>query len=150
LVRQPINRLQWVAGLLPSLAVAFVPIAVMWWLAPNRAGVILHYFAFIGLAWPLVLGASFTGLRSAALIAIGTLTLAAMVYAYAHSALFAYAALIVSAVQLPLSTVWIPRQIAPVHERITGHLGGSTVAAALMRRDLRCARRTGWRPLANL
>src|SRR5690606_11607585 len=94
LVRQPIGRVQWAVGLLPSLGIAFVPIAAVWWLAPHRAHSVVHYLAFVGLAWPLVIGASFAGSTAVFLLAAGTLSLAALVFMYAHSAVFAYAALV--------------------------------------------------------
>jgi hypothetical protein len=150
LVRQPIRRVQWAAGLLPSLLIAFVPVAAIWWLFPQRTSAIAHYAAFIGLGWPLILGASYEGIRGIALMAAGTLTLAAMVYAYCHAAWAAYLALVVTLVQLPLSTAWLPRQVTRVHERIAGHISGSGVIATLLRRDLRCAFRSGLRPFVNL
>ena len=150
LVRQPIGRVRWAVGLLPSLSIAFVPVAAIWWLAPHRVHPVVHYAAFVGLAWPLMLGASYRGVRGAAAVAAGTLTLAAMIFVYAYAPWSASIALLVSVVQLPVATAWIPRQIAAPHERVTGHLAGSGVIGTLVRRDLRCVSRGGSRPLVNL
>lgn len=150
LVRQPIGRIRWAVGLLPSLSIAFVPVAAIWWLAPHRAGAVVHHLAFVGLAWPLILGASYRGARGFVLMAAATLSLAVMVYVYAYAAWWAYLAMLVSVVQLPLGTAWIPRQVAPAHERVTGRLAGSGAIVTLLRRDLRCAFRSGLKPFLNL
>ena len=149
LVRQPFSRWQWVVGLLPSLAIAFVPVAAIWWLAPRSANPLIHFLGFVGLAWPMILGASYGRLPSLALLT-GTVSLAGLVLAYAYYPFAAYVALVVTIAQLPFGVAAIPRQVAQVRPAVYGDLSGSGVVLTLIRRDLRCLRRTARRSLLNL
>ncbi len=150
LVRQPLTRWQWVAGLLPSLGVAFVPVLTIWWLAPQYANSVIHYLGFVGLAWPIILGVSFSGSSSIIVAGGGLTSLAVLVFAYSAFPFAAYAALLVTLVQLPLSVAFIPRQISRVHNQKSGQLSGTGVVVALIRRDLRCLLRLEWKSFTGL
>ncbi len=150
LVRQPLTRWQWVAGLLPSLGIAFVPVIAIWWLAPHYANSVIHYLGFVGLAWPIILGASYQTPSSIFVTGAGTISLSILVLAYCYYPFVAYVALLVTIVQLPASVALIPRQITQINKQNSAHLSSTGVIAALVRRDLRCLRRVEWRSLVTL
>jgi hypothetical protein len=141
LVRQPLTWWQWVVGLLPSLAVAFVPVVAIWWLVPHYANSVIHYLGFVGLSWPLILGFSFAVPSSIIVAGTGTTSLAVLLFAYGYFPFAAYVACIVTILQLPLGVAFIRRQIAPMYRSRSGHLSSAGAALAIARRDLRCLSR---------
>jgi hypothetical protein len=138
LVRQPLTWRQWVVDLFPSLAVAFVPVVAIWWLAPHYANSVIHYLGFVGLLWPVILGFSFAVPSSIIVAGAGTATLAILLFAYGYFPFAAYVACLVTILQLPLGVAFIRRQIAPTYRRRSGHLSSAGAALAIARRDLRC------------
>lgn len=138
LVRQPLTRWQWVAGLLPSISVAFLPIFAVWWLAPHHANSAVHYLGFVALSWPIILGASYGAPRSILTVSAGVTTLTILVFAYYYYSFAAYVAILVSVLQLPASVAGVPHQITQVIKQKSGHLSSGSVIVALIRRDLRC------------
>ena len=137
LVRQPLHHLQWVAFLSPSVALGLIPVAGIAWLAPRHVNGIVHYFDYLVLAWPIVLGASYLGrdalliVSASALLLFGA-TLAALYYPAA-----AYAVPFAALAQMSLAVTPVRRQVARVNKRLQGSLAGSGIVATLVRRDLR-------------
>ena len=150
LVRQPLTRWQWVFGLLPSLGIAFVPVLAIWWLAPHYANPVIHYLGFVGLAWPIILGASYRAPSSIIVAGTGITSLMILVLAYFYFPFVAYVALLVTILQLPGSVALIRRQITQVNKQNSGHLSSAGVITALTRRDLRCLLRLEWKGLLKL
>jgi len=138
LVRQPISRWYWVRHLLPSLWVAFLPIVGIWWLAPHYAQPVAHYLGFIGLSWTIFIGASFRGLASVKMMAVGTAAMAALIYGYAHEPGVAYFAMIVTILLLPLSITGIRDQLVQSRKISPGHLASKWPIISIVRRDLLC------------
>lgn len=138
LVRQPISRWFWVRHLLTSLWIAFLPVVGIWWLAPHYAYPLVHYLGFIGLSWTIFLGASFQGLASVKLIAIGTATMATLIFGYALEPIVAYLAIFITILLLPLSITAIPDQLAQSRKFSPGHLASKWPIIAIVRRDLLC------------
>jgi len=150
LVRQPLTRWQWVAGIFPSLGIAFLPVFAIWWLAPHYANSVIHYLGFVGLAWPIILGVSFKAPSSIYVAGAGLISLMILVFAYCYYPFVAYAAFLATIIQLPLSVALIPRQISPVIKQVSGHLSGNGVIVALIRRDFRCLLRIEWKSFSGL
>ena len=138
LVRQPLSRWQWVQYLLPTLSIAFVPIAAIWWLAPHYVGAPLHYVGFIALAWTTILGASFHGVVAAKWIAIGIFTTVVLILGYAYQPQVAIFSAIASVALLPLSVSGIRDQIARTNEVRNGDLASISPIIAIVRRDILC------------
>jgi len=138
LVRQPISNWFWVQHLLPSLWIAFLPIAGIWWLAPHYAHPVIHYSAFVGLSWVILLGASFRGLACVKLITIGTAALAILIFGYALMPGVAYLALIVTILLLPFSITGIRDQLVQSGKISPAHLSSISPIIAMVRRDLLC------------
>jgi hypothetical protein len=137
-VRQPMSRRRWAAYLVPSVSIAFVPVAAIWWLAPRSVTPIVHYAGFVGLAWPMILGASGSGVRPVALAAAGSCILAVLILAYLHYPWVAYAAMLVTLAELPAGVALIPAEIGRPSDRISGNLAGAHPIVVIARRDLRC------------
>jgi len=72
------------ARLLPSLSVALLPVVSIWWLASYGTNPVTHYLGFVGLALPIILGASFSGFTSAVVVAVAIAALALVVWAYSY------------------------------------------------------------------
>lgn len=150
LVRAPLRHLQWVALLSPSLALGLIPVAGIAWLAPRHVIGIVHYFDYLALAWPIVLGASYLG-RDALLIVLASAvllfgaTLATLYYPAA-----AYAVPLVALAQMSLAVTPVRRQVARVNKRLKGSLAGSGIIATIVRRDLRYLLRKQRKKLSSL
>jgi len=138
LVRQPIGHWYWVRCLLPSLWMAFLPIVSIWWLAPHYAHPAAHYSGFVGLSWTIILGASFSGRASVKLIAIGTATLATLIFGYAHHSEVAYLAIIVTILLLPIGITGIRDQLVQSRTISSSHLTSRWPISSIVRRDLLC------------
>lgn len=138
LLRQPVGRWFWVRHLLPALWMAFLPIVIIWWLAPHNAHAVVHYLGFAGLSWTIFIGASFRGFSAWKYIAIGAVALAALVFGYALHPGAAYLAIIVTIVLLPLSIGGIRDQLVYSRKTIPGHLASRWPLVAIVRRDLLC------------
>lgn len=138
LVRQPIGHWYWVLYLLPSLWIAFLPVVSIWWLAPHHAHPVVHYAGFVGLSWTILLGASFRGITSVKLIAIGTAVLVTLIFGYALQSKVAYLALVVSILLLPMSIAGIRGQLVQSRKITPGHLASKSPIVAIVRRDLLC------------
>lgn len=150
LVRQPISHWQWVRFLVPSLSIAFIPFIGIWWLAPNYSQTPLHYIGFVGLAWTIVLGGSFRGTTSLKWIAVGTIALAVLIFAYAHQPWVALIAVLISVVLLPLSMSAIPGQIVNSVHVSNASLTSKSPVIAIVRRDFRCLWRLERKALVGL
>lgn len=150
LVRQPIGRWYWVWYLLPSLWIAFLPIMSIWWLAPHYMHPVVHYSGFVGLSWTIFLGASFRGLTSAKLIAIGTAAMAILIFGYAIRPEVAYLAIVVTILLLPLGIIGIQRQLVQSRKISPGHLTSMWPIIAIAQRDLLCLWRLEQKSLFGL
>jgi hypothetical protein len=137
LVRQPLTRVQWVLYLAPSLALAFVPVAAIWWLGPRLVSPFVHYVAFTGLAWPIIFGASGTRPIAWGLAGMGALALALLMFGYLHAPAIAYLAIVVTLAELPLGVTLIRGEISPPSARISAHLSDRHAVVVVVRRDLR-------------
>ncbi len=138
LVRQPLSRWYWVWHLLPSLWVAFLPVAGIWWLAPHYAPPVVHYLGFVGLSWTILIGASFQRAASVKFIAIGTAAMAALIFGYAHEPGVAYLAMMITILLLPLSISGIRDQLVQSRKISPGHLASKWPVISIVRRDLLC------------
>jgi hypothetical protein len=138
LVRQPIGHWYWVRYLLLSLWIAFLPIVTIWWLAPHYAHPVVHYLGFVGLSWTIILGASFRGLASVKMIAIGTAAVATLIFGYALESGVAYLAIIVTILLLPIGIDGIRDQLVQSRNISPGHLASIWPTIAIVRRDLLC------------
>jgi hypothetical protein len=150
LVRQPISHWSWLGYLLPSLWIAFLPIVGILWLAPHYAHPVVHYSGFVGLSWTMILGASFRGATSVKLIAIGTATLAILIFGYAHHHGVAYLAIIVTMLLLPISISGIQDQLVQSRSISSSHLTSTWPTIAIVRRDLLCLWRLERKSLLGL
>ena len=138
LVRQPIGHWFWVRYLLPSLWIAFLPVVGIWWLAPHYAHPVVHYSGFVGLSWTIVLGASFRGLVSVKLIAIGTAAMATLIFGYTLVPGVAYFAIIISILLLPFSVSGIRNQLVQSRNISPSHIVSRWPVISIVRRDLLC------------
>lgn len=138
LVRQPIGHWHWVLHLLPLLWIAFLPVVGIWWLAPHYVHPVVHYSGFVGLSWTIFLGASFRGLASVKLIAIGTAAVATLIFGYALQPGVAYLAIIVTILLLPFSITGIRDQLVQSRKINSSHLASIWPIIAIVRRDLLC------------
>ena len=150
LVRQPIGRWLWVWSLLPSVWIAFLPVVCIWWLAPHNVHPVAHYFGFVGLAWPIILGASFRGFASVKWIATGTVAVATLIFGYAHQPAIAYLGFLVTILLLPLSIAGIRDQLKQSKKTSSGHLVSIKPTIAIVRRDLLCLWRLERKSLLGL
>ena len=150
LLRQPLTRWHWVAGLSPSLGIAFLPIFPLWWLAPNYGNSVIHYLGFVGLLWPIILGASYKTPSSVIVMGAGITTLAILVFSYSYYPFAAYFAFLVTILQLPVGVALIRKQLVRANKQGAGHLSSAGVVPALVRRDLRCLRRVESNSLLNI
>lgn len=138
LVRQPIGAWRWVAYLLPPLSIAFLPVAAAWWLAPNHLQSPIHYLAFVGLVWPIMLGASFRGPAAFVQVTAGVVVLAGLIFAYVQFPAAALAALAITAAALPVSLLALKHQIVVTRSARTVSLASISPVTAIVRRDLLC------------
>ena len=138
LVRQPIGNWFWVRYLLPSLWIAFLPVVSIWWLAPHYTHPVVHYSGFVGLAWTILLGASFRGLASLKLIVIGTAAMATLIFGYTFQPGVAYLAIIITVLLLPLGISGIRYQLVQSRKISPGHLVSRWPIFSIVRRDLLC------------
>ena len=150
LVRQPIGRWFWVRYLLPSLWIAFLPIAGIWWLAPHHAHPVVHYSGFVGLSWTILLGASFRGLASVKLIAIGSAAMAALIFGYTLQPEVAYLAIIITILLLPLGISGIQYQLVQSIKINSSHIASRRPIISIVRRDLLCLWRLERKSLLGL
>jgi hypothetical protein len=150
LVRQPIGHWYWIWYLLPSLGIAFLPVVSIWWLAPHYAHPVVHYLGFVGLSWTIILGASFRGLASVKLIAIGTAAVATLIFGYAHQRGVAYLAIIVTILLLPIGITGIRDQLVQSRKISSSHLASIWPIIAIVRRDLLCLWRLERKSLLGL
>src|SRR6266571_1643185 len=49
LLRQPLSSWEWTVRTLPSLSIALVPVAAIWWMDSYGANPLPHYLGFVGL-----------------------------------------------------------------------------------------------------
>lgn len=150
LVRQPIGHWFWVRYLLPSLWIAFLPVAGIWWLAPHYAHPVVHYSGFVGLSWTILLGASFRGLVSVKLIAIGTVAMATLIFGYTLVPGVAYFAIIISVLLLPLAINGIRYQLVQSRKISPSHIASIWPIISIVRRDLLCLWRLERKSLLGL
>lgn len=142
LLRQPLTHRQWAAHLLAPTALAFAPIGALLWLLPVQAWAPVHYLGFTALAWPLLFGASYGGRDGLLLRALGAAALVLLLWLYAYTALAAYVAGAVAAVEMPLAMAPLRRRTEREQPALAGSLRARGVVGALLRRDLRCLTRT--------
>lgn len=150
LARQPLGPWRWIACLSPSLAPALIPIAGIAWLAPQHVDPATHYFSYLALAWPIVVGASFAGREGFVIVVGGSLAFFVTLFAESALPLIVYAAPVLALIQMRLSVTPIRRQVAQVNRRIYSPLSGSGVIATIVRRDLRYLIRRQRKGLAGL
>ena len=150
LVRQPIGNWFWVRYLLPSLWIAFLPVAAIWWLAPHYAHPVVHYPGFVGLSWTILLGASFRGLASVRLIAIGTAATAALIFGYTFQPGVAYLAIVIAILLLPVGISGIRYQLVHSRKISPGHIASRWPIISIVRRDLLCLWRLERKSLLGL
>ena len=150
LVRQPIGAWEWSVRLLPSLSIALIPVVMIWWLASYGANPLMHYLGFVGLALPIILGASFSGFTSAAIVSTGVAVLTVLMLAYSYDASFAYLGLLVAPVLFRGTATFIRRQITIQSPPIRAELISASVVRVLVRRDWRCILRTRRHTLKEL
>ena len=150
LVRQPIGNWFWVRYLLPSLWIAFLPVVGIWWLAPHYAHPVIHYPGFVGLSWTILLGASFRGLASVKLIAIGTAAMAALIFGYTLQPGVAYLAIVIAILLLPLGISGIRYQLVQSRKISPGHIASRWPIVSIVRRDLLCLWRLERKSLLSL
>ena len=150
LVRQPIGNWFWVRYLLPSLWIAFLPVVGIWWLAPHYAHPVVHYPGFVGLSWTILLGASFRGLASVKLIAIGTAAMAALIFGYTLQPGVAYLAIVIAILLLPLGISGIRYQLVQSRKISPGHIASRWPIVSIVRRDLLCLWRLERKSLLGL
>ena len=150
LVRQPIGNWFWVRYLLPSLWIAFLPVVSIWWLAPHYTHPVVHYSGFVGLAWTILLGASFRGLASLKLIVIGTAAMATLIFGYTFQPGVAYLAIIITVLLLPLGISGIRYQLVQSRKISPGHLVSRWPIFSIVRRDLLCLWRLERKSLLGL
>jgi hypothetical protein len=150
LVRQPLGRWRWVVYLTPTVSLGLIPVVGIAWLAPSDAGRIAHYLGYLGLAWPVLLGASFTGRDAYLLVAAGALAFyaAALASSYVPAAVYLLPLLALAGMQLAVMPV--RRQHVRIVHPIHASLSGSGIVATIVRRDLRYLLRTQARALAGL
>jgi hypothetical protein len=86
------------ARLLPSLGVALIPVVSMWWLASYGTNPVTHYLGFVGLALPIILGASFSGFTSVVVVGVGIAALTLVIWAYSYTSNAAYLGMLVTPV----------------------------------------------------
>ena len=150
LVRQPIGNWFWVRYLLPSLWIAFLPVAAIWWLAPHYAHPVVHYPGFVGLSWTILLGASFRGLASVKLIAIGTAAMATLIFGYTLQPGVAYLAIVIAILLLPVGISGIRYQLVHSRKISPGHIASRWPIISIVRRDLLCLWRLERKSLLGL
>ncbi len=138
LVRQPISRWRWVRFLAPSLLIAFLPLIGIWWLAPNHGNTVVHYLGFVGLAWPIILGASFHGKSRYKWLTIGTTSFAILTFTYTYQGWVSLLAIIITIAFLPMSSSAIREQTVSHLKAKPGNLKSKTPVMAVIRRDFRC------------
>jgi len=150
LVRQPTSQWFWVRYLLPSLWIAFPPVVGIWWLAPHYAHPVVHYSGFVGLSWTILLGASFRGLVSVKLIAIGTVAMATLIFGYALVPGVAYFAIMISILLLPFSISGIRYQLVQTRKISPSHIASRWPVISIVQRDLLCLWRLERKSLLGL
>jgi hypothetical protein len=142
LIRQPIGPWELSVRLVPSFAVALPPVILIWWLASYGANPLAHYLGFVGLALPIILGASFNGITAVGVVGIGTAALAALIFTYSYTPSAAYLGMLLSPVLLRLTTPLIRRTLTTQRGTARGELSSASVIRVLVRRDWRSILRT--------
>jgi hypothetical protein len=150
LVRQPIGAWQWSARLLPSLSIALLPVVLIWWLASYGANPLTHYLGFVGLAFPIVLGASFRGKASAAVTFTAVTALAGLIFAYSYNSTWALLGIIATPALYQFSSSKIRGQLTAQGSLVYRELSSASVVRVLVSRDWRCIMRTRRQTLVEL
>lgn len=138
LLRQPMGLWRWAYSLFPSLLLAFTPLMCVWWLAPNPGQSVLHYVGFVGLLWPILLGASYGGAKGLCQVTVSTMLLAALMFTYRYFSFVALIAFVIAVAAMPLSLIALRYQQSPVQQFARQSLATNTPVGALFRRDLLC------------
>jgi hypothetical protein len=150
LVRQPMGSWQWSARLLPSLSIALLPVVLIWWLASYGANPLTHYLGFVGLALPIVLGASFREKASAVIMCAGVTALACLIFAYSINAAWAYLGIVATPVLYGAASARIRNQLSVQDNLVHRQLSSASVIRVLVSRDWRCILRTRQQTLIEL
>jgi len=104
----------------------------------------------VGLSWTIFVGASFRGLASVKLIAIGTTAMATLIFGYALHPGVAYLAMFVTITLLPFGITGIRNQLVQSRKISPGHLVSAWPITAMIRRDLLCLWRLERKSLLGL
>lgn len=136
LVRQPLGYWQWASFVYPALCPALIVVLGIAWLVPQQVHWLLHYVGILGLASPIVLGASFRRWDFMRVVAIGTFVFFVFLLAYSTYPATALLAFPLIAVAMPYSVEPVRRQIVSVERRANRRLSRTGIVAAIMWRDL--------------
>ena len=150
LVRQPIGPWALSARLLPSLSVALIPVALIWWLASYGANPVAHYFGFVGLALPIILGASFSGITSACIVGISVAALALLVWVYSYWGGAAYLGMLATPLLFRGVTAFIRSTMTVQSNAAHREMSSASVIRVLVRRDWRSIVRSRQQTLVEL
>lgn len=142
LVRQPISRWRLLGGLAPSLAIAFVPVAMIWYLAPDHGHPLAHQIGFVAMACPLMIGFAFRPRDASLVVSAAVAVLAAMLTMYWQWPWVAWISAAATILLSGWSVALIPRQLGTSSRRAIRRLTASGPVPAIIRRDLRCLLRT--------
>ena len=137
LLRQPIGSWELSVRLLPSLSVALIPVILIWWLASYEVNPFTHYLGFVGLALPIMLGASFRGITSVSVISIGIAALALLVWTYSLTDLAAYLGMLTTIVLIRAAISRIGSTLTVQSNQVYGQMSRASVIRVLVARDWR-------------
>jgi len=147
LVRQPIGSWEMSARLLPSLVVALIPVVAIWWLASYGTNPVTHYLGFVGLALPIILGASFT---SVGVLCVGVLALALLVWAYSYTGYAAYLGMVATPVLYRSAASFIRSTLTAHRSPAPREMSSASVIRVLVRRDWQSIARSRRQTLLEL
>ncbi|HEY2404282.1 MAG TPA: hypothetical protein VGI23_28265, partial [Steroidobacteraceae bacterium] len=150
LVRQPMGPWELSARLLPSLSVALIPVVSIWWLASYGTNPATHYLGFVGLALPIILGASFSGFTSVAVVGVGIVALALVIWAYSYTSNAAYLGMLVTPVLFQGATSCIRGTLTVQSRTVHREMRSSSLIWVLVRRDWRSIVRSRRQTLVEL
>jgi hypothetical protein len=150
LVRQPMGPWELSARLLPSLSVALIPVVSMWWLASYGTNPVTHYPGFVGLALPIILGASFSGITSVVVVGVGIAALALVIWAYSYTNNAAYLGMLVTPVLFRGAASCIRSTLAVQSSAVHRQMRSPSLIWVLVRRDWRSILRSRRQTFAEL
>jgi hypothetical protein len=114
--------------------VALIPIVAIWWLASYAANPLTHYLGFVGLALPIILGAS---CASVGVVGVGIVALALVVWAYSYTPYAAYLGMLATPVLYQGATSSIRDTLTAQSRTVPREMSSASVIRVLVRRDWR-------------